>query len=829
MIRACILNLRAQGDIDAGRAQLFLDTFDELDANYRQSMSAAAAAAQATNATMQAISTDVARRRRVAALRFSTRRAIVDAFERNDAGMEVVAPALFDADERVRGVSNIESRRRAVAGKLHGMMAQVLETFDRDILGRVRQPALLRNVVREAFGENTGDKAARQLAQAWGEAAEYARQRFNMAGGHIGRIAHWGMPQIHDAIKVKAAGRDAWVDAVIPMLDLSQMTDLRTGVSFTPQALRRQLRETYDGIVTNGWDTRTLGSRGPGMLANQRAEHRFMIFRDADTWLEYQQRFGAGDTRGDPAWIFDTMMGHIDGMSRDIAAMEILGPDPASTVRWLENMLDKAAATDAIEQGRILTTASKANAAKYQIRTMWGLFSGELNRPVNAQMARGFSVVRSLQTAAKLGSAAITAITDVGFQMSTRAFNGIPAANTMAEMIAYMLPQVRAGEKAVAVRSGLLAEEAAARMGALNRYHEEFNTPGLAQRITSGVLRASGLSRWTQVGKWLYGMESMGQLADNAGRGFADIDAGLRLQFERYGISASDWDAIRSTPPYQQSGTAILRPDELAARTDLPPGEAERLSDALLEMIQSETRFAVPDAGLRAQAVTSGGVRPGTVVGEAVRSATQFKSFPISILFTHLSRAIHGRGAISRAHYAAHLMIGTTLLGAASHQIKQIIAGKDPAPMDDPRFWGQAMMQGGGAGIFGDFLFADQTRYGGGMAATMAGPLAGSIEGLASLTVGSIQKGAAGDDTNLGREVVRFLRSNTPGSSLWYTRLAMDRLIWSEMQRMMDEDFDAAQRRMIRRAEREFGQEYWWAPGESAPERAPDLSAAFGE
>jgi hypothetical protein len=29
--------------------------------------------------------------------------------------------------------------------------------------------------------------------------------------------------------------------------------------------------------------------------------------------------------------------------------------------------------------------------------------------------------------------------------------------------------------------------------------------------------------------------------------------------------------------------------------------------------------------------------------------------------------------------------------------------------------------------------------------------------------------------------------------------------------------------------QRDFGQKYWWEPGEIAPDRAPDLSAVAGE
>lgn len=834
-VAACIADLRAKGQLEARRAQLFLDIYNDLEQSYAGTMGRAAAMAQASADTMKALQADLARRKRLTALQVTAQKGILANMERmarEGVDLDITAVAHFDHDERVRGVSNIEARRRAVLGKLHGMMAEVLETFDRNVLGRVRNPARLVNVVREAFGEDTGDLAAKELAAAWGKAADYARQRFNMAGGQIGRLENWGLPQAHDGRKVKAAGFEAWRDALVPMLDLSRMVDEATGLPFTAMRLEAMLRDTYEAIVTEGWSRRPLGGGGRGMIANQRAERRFLAFKDADTWLDYQARFGVGDSRGAPDAVFDTMMGHMDGMARDIAAMEILGPNPAATVRWLADLVEKGAATDALPDGRIVRADSRARAAGFQMRTMFDLFNGDMNRPVNAQMARGFSAIRSWMTASKLGGAAISALTDIGFQWTTRAFNGLPVMRAVSDYLTYMLPKVRAGEKAVAVRSGLLAEEAAGRLAALWRYHDEFNTPALAQRLANGVMQLSGLSRWTQVGRWLFGMEYMGHLADNAGRSWADLDDTLRGRLEFYGIGEDRWELIRQTPLNEANGSALLRPDDVAARTDLGPGQAEELSDLLLEMIQSETRFAVPEAGLRSRAAMTGASRAGTFSGELWRSMMQFKAFPVSIAFTHLMRAIHGRGGLPRAGYVAHLVIGTTALGALALQIKQVLAGKDPQPMDNPRFWTAAAMQGGGLGIYGDFLFADQNRYGGGLAATLAGPTIGSAEGFLHLTAGNVQEMFGGkefEDTNGGRELVRFLRANTPGASLWYSRLAMDRLIWDEMQQMMDPDYAGAVRRMERTAEREFGQEFFWAPDENAPDRAPDFSNAMGE
>lgn len=829
-VAACIMDLRAKGQLDAARAQLFLDVYNDLEQSYAGVMGRAAAIAQASADTVKAAKADLLRKKRLTALQVTAQKQILANLERlgrEGVDMDVAALAHFDHDERVAGVTNIEARRRAVLGKLHGMMAGILETFDRNLAGKVRNPAQLVNVVREAFGEATGDAAAKELAEAWARASDYARQRFNMAGGQIGKLERWGMPQAHDARKVKLATYEVWRDTVVPMLDLSRMTDNLTGQPFTPMRLETMLRDTYEAIVTEGWSRRKPGRMGSGMIANQRAESRFLIFKNADAWLDYQARFGVGDSRGAPDAIFDGMMGHLDGMSRDIAAMEVLGANPHATVRWLTDVVQKAAATGALPDGRVVDAQSRARKAEFMMKTMWELFNGDLNRPVNAQAARAFSAFRSLQTAAKLGGAFISAITDMGFQATTRAFNGLPVAKTVGDYVKWMAPKVAGAEKAAAVRSGLLAEEAAGRMASLWRYQEEFNTPAFANRLASGVMRVTGLSRWTQVGRWLFGMEYMGFLADNAGKAWGDIDSALRNRLEFYGIGPERWDMIRGTELHTMDGASILRPDDLAARTDLPPGQAEELSDLLLEMIQSETRFAVPEAGVRARAVMTGGARPGTIVGETARSVMQFKAFPVSIVFTHLMRAVYGRGAISGARYAAHLMIGTTALGALALQMKQLLAGKDPQPMDSPKFWMAAMMQGGGVGIFGDFLFADQNRHGGSLAETAAGPMVATVSDFTMLTVGNLQQLMMGEDTDAGRELTRFLRANTPGASIWYARLAMDRIMWDEMQRMLDPDYDGHIRRVRRQLQREMGQEYWWEPGELAPDRAPDLENAI--
>jgi hypothetical protein len=150
--------------------------------------------------------------------------------------------------------------------------------------------------------------------------------------------------------------------------------------------------------------------------------------------------------------------------------------------------------------------------------------------------------------------------------------------------------------------------------------------------------------------------------------------------------------------------------------------------------------------------------------------------------------------------------------------------------MTDHRFWGAAFVQGGGAGILGDFLFtavnrADQSFY----MNMVGGPMGGLVDDVARIAGLNITALADSErERAIGADLSRFLRHNAPGTTLWYARLAMDRLLWDRLQSWADPQAARRFQRMERRALQEFDQEFWWAPGEGAPRRGPDAGAMMG-
>jgi hypothetical protein len=331
---------------------------------------------------------------------------------------------------------SMEGLRKSIVGQAHAQLSELLQKFERTALtGRTPDKADLNNIVREAFGENTKDPAAKAMAGAWTEVADGLRQRFNKAGGNIGKLENWGLPQVHDAKALLRAGKDTWKQAIRNRLDLSRMRHPVTGDEILETEIDDILERVWGDIVTNGWASKepSLIVAGRGAIAGQHTEHRFLIFKTADDWLAYQRDFGQGDP-------FASMMNHINAMARDIAAVERLGPNPQAMLTFLKQRIEQAAAKKKTGEGVPFAgwqarAVSRANGKISAIDNMWEAYRGNAEVAVDTQMAAGFAITRNWLTSSILGSAVLSAVpTDPIYQALARRFVGIPVLNQLRDL-----------------------------------------------------------------------------------------------------------------------------------------------------------------------------------------------------------------------------------------------------------------------------------------------------------------------------------------------------------------------------------------------------------
>ncbi|WP_281932209.1 hypothetical protein [Roseibium album] len=827
----CLTSALDQGDITEREAAWIKNMYD----GYRRKAKAKGTATADTDAqakTAKRLAAEAAQKRRRTLLQAQAqKRVVADTLTyRTAGGDQDIAEGSIALLEHygTAPFQSMEGLRKSIVGRAHAELSELLQKFERTaFLGRTPDTADLDNVVREAFGEGTKDPAAKALSDAWLRVADGLRQRFNRAGGNIGKLENWGLPQAHDPNALLRAGKQTWKDAIRGRIDLGRMRHAVTGDEILDDEIDAILDRIWGDIVTNGWASREPSqvANGRGAVAAQHADHRFLIFKSSDDWLAYQRDFGQGNA-------FAAMMNHINRMARDIAAIERLGPNPHAMLTFLKQQIEKAAAArltdDAVPfAGWRSRAVSRARGKMSAIDNMWEAYRGNSEVAVDTQVATGFAITRNWLTSSILGSAVLSAVpTDPIYQTLARRFVGIPALSTMRDLAG----QIGKSGRMEGVRSGLILDSAMHTFGTQARYIGTLSGPQWSQMLPDRVLAWQGLTAWTQAGRHSFGLSFQGMLADRAGKSLAELgeakadtlEKATANALERWGFTPEDWDAIRKSKVHKRDGATFLRPQEIA---DVD----ETLAERVLEMILQETEFAVPSSTLRGRAFTKFGSRPGTLWGEVVRSAAMFKSFAVTYMLLYGSRAWRQFGAsrAAGARYVSAVTLTTAMGGAVSLWLKDVAAGRDPRPImgkdgNPLPFAGQAYMQGGGFGIVGDFLLGDLNRFGGGLSSMVGGPVIDTLTDFIGLTLGNGIQFASGDTTNTAEEARRFLQKNFPGRSLWFARLAYDRMLMDNLRRWTDPKAEKAFQRRSRYVG-DLGTDTWWSPGQNLPERAPDL------
>ena len=118
-------------------------------------------------------------------------------------------------------------------------------------------------------------------------------------------------------------------------------------------------------------------------------------------------------------------------------------------------------------------------------------------------------------------------------------------------------------------------------------------------------------------------------------------------------------------------------------------------------------------------------------------------------------------------------VLSSIAFGDAAAVLKDLSKGRMPRDPQKLETWMSAVLQSGGAGIFGDMFLGTSDRFGNSAVSALAGPVAGSLGGSGGITQ-MIGEAARGDVKNLGHDAARWAIGHSPFVNLWYTRAAVD-------------------------------------------------------
>lgn len=734
------------------------------------------------------------------------------------------------------GRVNVESLEQKVAGYLAYFNRKLITTWNAlgdEWLGFFQDRSKLLDLVRELRGEDTGNALAKKGAAAFHDTAEEARQVFNANGGAVGKLDDWGMPQHHSQEKVAAAGKDTWVNSTLPMLDRSRYVD-EAGVPWNDQRMGEFLGKAWDTIATNGHaNTEPGGFSGAGKRANRHAESRQIHFKDAQSTINYWETFGERTA-------VEILMGHTERMARDIAFVEHFGPNPNTTYSTLRDMALKESA---VAEPR---KTSQFEGRAVALDNLFQYVSGNTKPTYRQWLKATADGIAHLNSAGKLGGAALASFFgDKPMMEAISHLNDLPILDRWRTELSLLNPANGADRRSLQ-EQGLMLDSV--RSG-LQRFYDGLGTSSTTGKLANAVMRMTGMQAINDVRKASFGLRVMGRVGKEIadGKGFGDLhESDVRL-LRNWGINENDWktwqlaklDTLAGVDHVLTPETISRIPDvELERAAIIPAGAGPEAGAAvrreaivkLLGAVNTESEFAIVTPGWKERSQFFSGAERGTVKGELWRSVLQFKSFPWAFFQRGMDAVANVDGPASKAVMSAYLIASTTLAGAMLMDTRDMLTGKDPRAAFDKdwmKYWGSAFLQGGALGIYGDFLYGiNQTRYGSGPIEALSGPTIGPL-----LELGLVQPLSAakaryeGRDTHLGAQMIQDLKGFVPGGNIWYTKAAMDHLVWQRVMEALSPGYLANVRN---RSMKDYGQDWWWRPGETAPDRAPALGKVIG-
>lgn len=318
--------------------------------------------------------------------------------------------------------------------------------------------------------------------------------------------------------------------------------------------------------------------------------------------------------------------------------------------------------------------------------------------------------------------------------------------------------------------------------------------------------------------------ESLGYRLGNAERRIAELRAKIRgadsaankaiqQKYKELDKRVNDLDAefvdyLNRVNDRQEKRNAVAN----RLSNSLSPRQKELLADARYKAamkyqthIFNEESVAIIEAGVRERSIINLG-EAGTIQGELGRTLFQFKGFPLAYMFRIGHRAFAQGDIKSRVTFLASLLAYQTLAGALIVQTQNLANGKNPEPVFTIDFFGKSMLKGGGLSFLGDIMSALSDPTGRSASDFISGPLLGQSMKLGMLLTGMGNNIIEGKESTRMMEVANTLKSNIPLQNLWYSKLVVDRMLYSKMQNMIDPDYlPRTQQRL-----ENLGNSYWW-------------------
>jgi hypothetical protein len=770
--------------------------------------------------------------------------------------------AIMVGDAKFSFLSSVDAQQQAIMTQYSGELVAALRNNDLEKIFKSNQ---LDELIYEAlFDPDTfdatraGGAEAKKIAEIVQKIQKKILKRKNRAGAVIGELKNYIVRQNHDPILLRAgaktqaelqAAKSDWVAYMLEPGRLDEKTFENkppTTDKGEPYSREDFLGDIWTNLVTgrhqkvdalrgdDGSIDPLTAFKGPTNLAKKLSQGRVLHFASGKMAFDYSKKYNRQS-------FSEAILSQITNDAQSIGLMEEFGTNPRAMFDRVLNDIqnqnkDRPTILDTIKTARL----------NNQFKELDGTARARgAGKPTffNTDFAGISAAWRMLQNMALLGMSTISSFSDIATKatfINSRTDRGIfgSYARAFGDIFSALKTTKEKQELAYLLNVGIenFLGDVHARFGAND------SGPGMMAKAHQIFFRANGMSWWNNAQKVGLARMMSADLANYSSRPFDEVPTRTRLNLERYGITADDWAILGQIEQKAVDGRNYLTPGAIDALDDSvveslvlaranatlkrPRKKAtpdmiarykDELTTKLATYLTDAADTAIPTPGAKERAIMNLGTERGTVLGEAIRAIMQLKGFPITYVTKGLTSQYYAKqqAGQSGAFGIAQMMIGSTMMGYLSVSLKDILKGKEPLEVFsedyylNPELLTKAFVQGGGAGIYGDFLFGEYNRYGQSLTQSLLGPTFGSIDDFARI-YSDIR---TGELSNAGKNSLKFAIRNIPYQNLFYTKMAVDYLFIYGLTEKVNPGYI---RRMEKRMERDLDQEFYLPPSQYA-------------
>jgi hypothetical protein len=770
------------------------------------------------------------------------------------------------------GMNSVDARQQGIMSKYAGELLAALhkEKLEKLFLSKELEPQIFKAMFDgDDFDiDVAGGKEAKRIAEIIQITQKRMLKRKNQQGAMIAELKNYAVRQSHDPILLRAgaktdaeleAARTSWVEYMLrpDVLDPKTFENKPPTKNGEPYTNEDFLADMWNNLVSGQHDKvdalrgddgqiDSLDSfTGPANLAKKLSQSRIIHFKDGAAAHAYFKTYSRMS-------LSDAVMNAISHDAQSIGLMEKFGTNPKAMFdRVLKDLKD----VNKANANRIDQIVKKEGRLKNQFKELDGTTRARgAGRPVifGADFAGIAAGWRMLQNMSKLGMATITSFSDIASKASfinTRTDRGIftSYARAFSDIFRNYSSQ---DQKRLAFLLNVGVDgyngDVFARFGAND------SGPGMMAKAHNIFFRLNGMNYWNNAQKVGLAKMLAADLATYADQSFTSLPNATLFNLQRYGINETEWNLMRQMDleavdgnKYMTSSGVDALPDSVISQAALAKANQTRkrklkqptqamidkyrddLATKIATYLTDSADTAIPTPGAKERAFMNFGQERGTVLGEAIRAIMQLKGFPITYVMKGMSGQYYTKKQLAGMNPndkrfsssglvgLAQMMVGATMMGYLSVQLKEIIKGKEPLEVFsdetalNTELLSKAILQGGGLGIYGDFLFGEYNKYGQTLSQGLLGPTFGSIDDIHRIYSNVM----SGDVDAITRNATRFAISNTPGYNLFYTKTALDYLF---IYGLMEHSNPGYLRRMEKRMQRDMEQDFYFPPSRYA-------------